>query len=141
MRVVSWNVNGIRACVRRGFVDFVDRSGADIVGVQEARARSCAVFPSPRSGIASPRTPRAYLRLPESTHQSNRPDGSTALSSSPCLAAPAGRSVDRAGVIVAQAYRNTRPVDMMDTVLRAVPTSPQAAEHRHGDQGPRDQAA
>ena len=25
MRVVSWNVNGIRACVRHGFVDFVDR--------------------------------------------------------------------------------------------------------------------
>ena len=39
MRVVSWNVNGIRVCVRRGFVDFVDRSGADIVGVQEVRAR------------------------------------------------------------------------------------------------------
>ena len=28
MRVVSWNVNGIRACVRHGFVDFVDRSGS-----------------------------------------------------------------------------------------------------------------
>ena len=24
MRVVSWNVNGIRACVRHGFVDFGD---------------------------------------------------------------------------------------------------------------------
>ena len=38
MRIVSWNVNGIRACVRRGFVDFLDRSGADILGVQEVRA-------------------------------------------------------------------------------------------------------
>ena len=38
MRVVSWNVNGIRACVRHGYVDFLDRSGADIVGVQEVRA-------------------------------------------------------------------------------------------------------
>ena len=38
MRVVSWNVNGIRACVRRGFVDFLDRSGADILGAQEVRA-------------------------------------------------------------------------------------------------------
>ena len=38
MRVVSWNVNGIRACVRRGFVDFLGRSGADILGVQEVRA-------------------------------------------------------------------------------------------------------
>ena len=44
MRVVSWNVNGIRAGVRRGFVDFVDRSGADIVGVQEVRdATHCRV--------------------------------------------------------------------------------------------------
>ena len=38
IRVVSWNVNGIRACVRRGFVDFLDRSEADIVGIQEVRA-------------------------------------------------------------------------------------------------------
>ena len=38
MRIVSWNVNGIRACVRRGFVDFLERSGADILGVQEVRA-------------------------------------------------------------------------------------------------------
>ena len=33
MRVVSWNVNGIRACVRHRFVDFVDRSGAGRTGV------------------------------------------------------------------------------------------------------------
>ena len=41
----------------------------------------------------------------------------------------------------AEAYRGARPVDMMDTSLRAVPTSPQAAEYRHGNQGPRNQAA
>ena len=41
----------------------------------------------------------------------------------------------------AEVYRGARPVDMMDTSLRAVPTSPQAAEHRHGNQGPRNQAA
>ena len=38
MRVLSWNVNGIRACVRRGFAGFLDRCGADVVGVQEVRA-------------------------------------------------------------------------------------------------------
>ncbi len=38
MRVVSWNVNGVRACVRRGFVDFLDRSKAHILGIQEVRA-------------------------------------------------------------------------------------------------------
>ena len=48
MRVVSWNVNGIRACVRHGFVDFVDRSGADIVGVQEVRARPEDIPPAAR---------------------------------------------------------------------------------------------
>ena len=48
MRVVSWNVNGIRACVRRGFVDFLTRSGADIVGVQEVRALPEDIPPAAR---------------------------------------------------------------------------------------------
>ncbi len=48
MRVVSWNVNGIRAGVRHGFVDFVDRSAADIVGVQEVRARPEDIPPAAR---------------------------------------------------------------------------------------------
>ncbi len=39
MRIVSWNVNGLRACVKKGFHDFLARSQADIVGVQEVRAR------------------------------------------------------------------------------------------------------
>ena len=48
MRVVIWNVNGIRACVRHGSVDFVDRSGADIVGFQEVRARPEEIPPATR---------------------------------------------------------------------------------------------
>ncbi len=38
VRVVSWNVNGIRACAKRGFADFLDRCGAGVLGVQEVRA-------------------------------------------------------------------------------------------------------
>ena len=38
MRIVSWNVNGLRACVRKGFLDFLGASGADVVGLQEVRA-------------------------------------------------------------------------------------------------------
>ena len=38
MRVVSWNVNGLRACARKGFVDFLRESRADLVGLQEVRA-------------------------------------------------------------------------------------------------------
>ena len=38
MRIVSWNVNGLRACVRKGFLDFLDASNADVVCLQEVRA-------------------------------------------------------------------------------------------------------
>ena len=38
MRVISWNVNGLRACHRKGFLDFLEKSAADIVGIQEVRA-------------------------------------------------------------------------------------------------------
>ena len=38
MRIVSWNVNGLRACVKKGFLDFLERSGADVVCLQEVRA-------------------------------------------------------------------------------------------------------
>ena len=38
LRTLSWNVNGIRACARQGFVDLLNKSEADIVGLQEVRA-------------------------------------------------------------------------------------------------------
>ena len=38
LRVVSWNVNGLRACATKGFADWLARSGAEIAGVQEVRA-------------------------------------------------------------------------------------------------------
>ncbi len=38
MRIVSWNVNGLRACARKGFRAWLGRSRAQIVGVQEVRA-------------------------------------------------------------------------------------------------------
>ena len=38
LRVVSWNVNGLRACVRKGFLRWLRRAEADVVGLQEVRA-------------------------------------------------------------------------------------------------------
>lgn len=35
--VASWNVNGIRACIKNGFWDWYDRSSPDIVCLQEAK--------------------------------------------------------------------------------------------------------
>lgn len=37
-RILSWNVNGLRACDAKGFRRWLDRSDAEIVGVQEVRA-------------------------------------------------------------------------------------------------------
>jgi exodeoxyribonuclease-3 len=38
-RILSWNVNGLRACGAKGFRRWLDRSEAEIVGVQEVRAQ------------------------------------------------------------------------------------------------------
>lgn len=39
MRIVSWNVNGIRACAQKGFRDSVAGLGPDILCLQETKAR------------------------------------------------------------------------------------------------------
>lgn len=38
MKVVTWNVNGIRACVKSGFLEWISKSGADFVCLQEIKA-------------------------------------------------------------------------------------------------------
>jgi exodeoxyribonuclease-3 len=38
MRLVSWNVNGLRAAISKGFEDFVRRDAADVYCLQEVRA-------------------------------------------------------------------------------------------------------
>jgi exodeoxyribonuclease-3 len=38
IRILSWNVNGLRACAKKGFGDWLEGSGAEIVGIQEVRA-------------------------------------------------------------------------------------------------------
>lgn len=38
MRIISWNVNGLRACVKKGFHDFLESSKADVLCLQEVRA-------------------------------------------------------------------------------------------------------
>lgn len=37
MRLVSWNVNGIRACVKKGFLEYFDEVNADIFCIQETK--------------------------------------------------------------------------------------------------------
>lgn len=37
MKLISWNVNGIRACVQKGFLDFFEEADADIFCIQETK--------------------------------------------------------------------------------------------------------
>lgn len=37
MKLISWNVNGLRACVQKGFLDFFREADADIFCIQESK--------------------------------------------------------------------------------------------------------
>ncbi len=37
MKLISWNVNGLRACVKKGFLEYFDGQDADIFCVQETK--------------------------------------------------------------------------------------------------------
>lgn len=37
MKMISWNVNGLRACVEKGFMDFFNQQNADLFCVQETK--------------------------------------------------------------------------------------------------------
>lgn len=37
MKLISWNVNGLRACVAKGFLDFVKTGSPDILAIQETK--------------------------------------------------------------------------------------------------------
>lgn len=43
MRIISWNVNGIRSCISKGFMDFATSSDAEIIAIQEVKASEGAV--------------------------------------------------------------------------------------------------
>ena len=48
MKLISWNVNGLRACMNKGFKEFMDSVDADIFCVQETkmqREQAAFVFP------------------------------------------------------------------------------------------------
>lgn len=54
MKLVSWNVNGLRAVAKKGFLDWLHESGADIVGLQETKAE-------PTQLSDDVRNPRGYF--------------------------------------------------------------------------------
>ena len=46
MKIISWNVNGIRAVEKKGFVDWLLNSDADVVCIQETKAKAEQLSPA-----------------------------------------------------------------------------------------------
>ena len=40
MKFISWNVNGIRACVTKGFLDYFHEMDADFFCIQESKCQA-----------------------------------------------------------------------------------------------------
>lgn len=38
MKIISWNVNGIRSTLKKGFLDFVEKENPDVLCIQETKA-------------------------------------------------------------------------------------------------------
>ncbi|TLS49670.1 exodeoxyribonuclease III [Paenibacillus antri] len=53
MKLVSWNVNGLRACMNKGFIDFFRRSEADVFCVQETKLQEGQLDLAPFEGYES----------------------------------------------------------------------------------------
>jgi exodeoxyribonuclease-3 len=52
MRIISWNVNGIRAALKKGFLDWLETERPDIVCLQETKALEEQVPEEARAAIA-----------------------------------------------------------------------------------------
>jgi len=48
MKIRSWNVNGLRACAGKGFLDWLEASKADVLLLQETKARRDQLDPAVR---------------------------------------------------------------------------------------------
>jgi len=44
MKFISWNVNGIRAVLKKGFADFIESEKPDILALQETKATQADVI-------------------------------------------------------------------------------------------------
>jgi exodeoxyribonuclease-3 len=47
MKLISWNVNGLRACVKKGFEEYFRETGADIFCIQETKLQEGQIDFSP----------------------------------------------------------------------------------------------
>jgi len=53
MKLISWNVNGLRACMNKGFLDYFRQADADVFCVQETKLQEGQLDLTPFEGYAS----------------------------------------------------------------------------------------
>ena len=76
MKLITWNVNGLRACMNKGFADFMQQADADIFCVQETkmqREQSTFEFPGYHeywnSAVKNVAAQPIDLKNPDSNHK------------------------------------------------------------------------
>ena len=62
MRLISWNVNGLRACIKKGFVESVESLDADVICLQEVKMQQgqCEVELPGYSMLLNPAEKKGY---------------------------------------------------------------------------------
>ena len=53
MKLVSWNVNGLRACINKGFIDYFKQADADVFCLQETKLQEGQIDLTPFEGYES----------------------------------------------------------------------------------------
>jgi exodeoxyribonuclease-3 len=106
MRIVSWNVNGIRSALRKGLLAYIEASGADVVCLQETKAH-----PGDVAHVAWPRGFQAYWNSAERKGYS----GTSVLTRVKPLAVRSGMGMashDMEGRVLALEFRDFWLVDV-----------------------------
>lgn len=85
MKLISWNVNGLRACIGKGFGDFAARELPDILALQEVKMEE---------GQAEVPLPEGYLRYWNSAEKKGY-SGTAVFTRTEPLAVTRGIGIDR----------------------------------------------
>ncbi len=73
-KFISWNVNGLRACMGKGFKNFFDETDADIFALQETKLQEGQIDFAPEGYMGFGIMPKREKVIPErpSSQKKNR---------------------------------------------------------------------
>ena len=80
MKMISWNVNGLRACLQKGFDDFLQKESPDIIALQETKLQPEQLsytpegyhsyfFSAQKKGLTMPFHPVQFIVAASEVHQ------------------------------------------------------------------------